>query len=78
MITRSHLRSSYRMANDPEQRILAAVVKQAVVDIRSRSPMVRAEAQQFLSDEEGQAWLSHFAGVSARTVREFVLQGGSG
>lgn len=74
MIARSHLRSSYRVVNDPEQRILAAVVKQAVADIRSRSPVVRAEAQQFLADEEGQAWFSHFAGVPARLVREFVIQ----
>jgi hypothetical protein len=74
MIARSHLRSSYRVVNDPEQRILAAVVKQAVADVRSRSPMLRAEARQFLADEEGQAWLRHFAGVSARIVREFVLQ----
>jgi hypothetical protein len=74
MIARQHLKLSYRVVNDPEQRILTAVVKQAVADIRSRSPSLRAEAQQFLADEEGQAWLSHFAGVSARTVREFVLQ----
>ncbi len=72
MIVRQHRRLSYRVVNDPEQRILAAVVKQAVADIRSRSPLVRAEAQQFLTDAEGQAWLSHFAGVSPRIVREFV------
>ncbi len=73
---RSHIRPSYRQTgDDPEWRILGAVLKRAIFDARSRHVRAadREEALTFLI-EEGSEWLQYLAGVSPRTSREFIRE----
>lgn len=73
---RSHTRPSYRgSTSPPERRLLAAVVKRAVLDLNSASPEVRAEAREFLA-AEGLAWLRVF-GIPEQKARE-LLEAGRG
>lgn len=73
---RSHIRPSYRQTGlDPEWRILRAVLKRAIFDVRSQHvrPADREEALTFLV-EEGPEWLQYLAGISPRTSREFIRE----
>jgi hypothetical protein len=75
MMSRTHIRPSYRNHHgDPARWLLAAVVYRAIRDCSrelSISPHDRASAAWFLSGEEGLAWLRAF-GISDRKARAFV------
>lgn len=72
-----HIRPSYRGdgSQPPERRLLAAVLKRAVLDLHSASPRQRAAAREFLA-AEGAAWLPAF-GIPERKVLS-LLEGESG
>jgi hypothetical protein len=82
MMSRAHLRPSYRNeSGDPVRWLLAAVVYRAIRDTTPNlniSPYDRASAAWFLSGEEGLAWLRAF-GIPDRKARHFVreVNGGS-
>jgi hypothetical protein len=77
MMSRSHLRPSYRNENgDPVRWLLAAVVYRAIRDTTPNlniSAHDRASAAWFLSGEEGLAWLRAF-GIPDRKARHFVRE----
>jgi hypothetical protein len=78
MTTRNYRRPSYAPSypvEDAPERTVAAVIKQAVLDLESGNPRVRKEAHRFLYDTEGGlSWFSYFAMVSHRQILEFLNQ----
>lgn len=71
---RSHIRPSYRHDRDPARRLLAAMVLQAVEECYSRNARHQSSAREFLTGEEGAAWLRAF-GIPRHKVEQFIANG---
>ena len=73
MTTRSYSRPSKRRTGDnPERRLLAAVVLRTYRDLMSSNPRVRGQAARFF-DEEGIAWAAAF-GIPGQKVRRKLAE----
>ena len=66
------------MRLDPALALLAAVVQQALSDVRSPRPDIRQDALTFLGDEAALAWWGDALGVGEALQRQVqaVLQDG--
>ena len=66
------------MTLDPELGLLAAVLQQALHDVRSRRPDIREDALQFLRDEAALAWWGDVLGLGDALPQQVqaVLAGG--
>ena len=54
----------------PELALLAAVLQQALHDVRSRRADVREEAQQFLQDAEALGWWGEVLGIDGEALHQ--------
>lgn len=58
----------------PELALLAAVLQQALHDVRSRRADVRQEAQQFLQDEAALGWWAAVLGIDGGALHQHAQE----